>query len=213
MSITSILQGFQQNGLFGLGADFKDVCLPGTCGSLLAVQLITHMLIKPLPKFTSDIIIPSVVRIFRLRKWYHQDRQDMKDMLNEGDETNVLVREWLKPKAEQFTQGEFNEKIILFGTTMMFAALFPLAPLIALIIGLIDLRIDALRLLWFNRRPIPVMAQDSAYREFLNIIRIGPNREPKQSPMSKTTIMKRKFLNTILFTNIITHSQIMTCHT
>ncbi|CAJ0597872.1 unnamed protein product [Cylicocyclus nassatus] len=151
--------GFQQKGLFGLGADFKDVCLPGTCGSLLAVQLITHMLIKPLPKFTSDIVIPSVVRIFRLRKWYHQDRQNMKDMMNEGDETNVLVREWLKPKAEQFTHGEFNEKIILFGTTMMFAALFPLAPLIALIIGLIDLRIDALRLLWFNRRPVPVMAQ------------------------------------------------------
>lgn len=37
----------------------------------------------------------------------------------------------------------------------MFAALFPLAPLIALIIGLIDIRIDASRLVWFNRRSIP----------------------------------------------------------
>ncbi|KIH66690.1 hypothetical protein ANCDUO_02983 [Ancylostoma duodenale] len=150
--------GFQKEGLFGLGEKFRDVCLPGTCGSLLAVQLISHMIIKPLPKFTNDIIIPYVVRVFRLRKWYHRDRQDMRDMLNENDETNVLVREWLKPAAGDFTQGEFNEKIILFGTTMMFAALFPLAPLIALIIGLIDLRIDALRLLWLNRRPIPVMA-------------------------------------------------------
>ncbi|EYC12594.1 hypothetical protein Y032_0046g1314 [Ancylostoma ceylanicum] len=150
--------GFQKDGLFGLGEKFRDVCLPGTCGSLLAVQLISHMIIKPLPKFTNDIVIPYVVRVFRLRKWYHRDRQDMTDILNENDETNVLVREWLKPAAGDFTQGEFNEKIILFGTTMMFAALFPLAPLIALIIGLIDLRIDALRLLWLNRRPIPVMA-------------------------------------------------------
>ncbi|VDM72779.1 unnamed protein product [Strongylus vulgaris] len=151
--------GFQPNGLFGLGENFKDVCMPGTCGSLLAVQLISHMIIKPLPKFTSDIVIPYVMRIFRLRKWYYQDRQNMKDMLNEGDETSVLVREWLKPTAGEFTQGEFNEKIILFGTTMMFAALFPLAPLIALIIGLIDLRVDALRLLWLNRRPVPVLTQ------------------------------------------------------
>ncbi|PIO56881.1 hypothetical protein TELCIR_21718, partial [Teladorsagia circumcincta] len=40
----------------------------------------------------------------------------------------------------------------------MFAALFPLAPLLALVIGIIDLRVDALRLLWLNRRPIPMMA-------------------------------------------------------
>lgn len=150
--------GFQANGLFGLGAKYKDICLPGTCGSLLALQLISHMIIKPLPKFTKDIVIPYAVRIVRLRKWYRREDQSLKDKLNESDETNVLIREWMKPTAGDFTQGEFNEKVILFGTTMMFAALFPLAPLIALIIGLIDLRVDALRLLWLNRRPVPVMA-------------------------------------------------------
>lgn len=41
---------------------------------------------------------------------------------------------------------------------MMFASLFPLAPLLALIIGLGDLRIDANRLLWFNRKPVPSSA-------------------------------------------------------
>ncbi|PIO69957.1 hypothetical protein TELCIR_08204 [Teladorsagia circumcincta] len=82
----------------------------------------------------------------------------MEDVLGESDETNVLIREWIKPPAGDFSQGEFNEKVILFGTTMMFAALFPLAPLLALVIGIIDLRVDALRLLWLNRRPIPMMA-------------------------------------------------------
>ncbi|VDL67946.1 unnamed protein product, partial [Nippostrongylus brasiliensis] len=110
--------GFQSNGLFGLGDDYKDVCLPGTCGSLLAVQLITHMVIKPLPKFTKDIVIPIIVRIFRLRKWYGEENRSFKDALDENDETNVLVREWTKPNAGDFTQSEFNEKIILFGTTM-----------------------------------------------------------------------------------------------
>lgn len=53
-----LLQGFQHNGLFGLGLEYRDICCDSTCGSLLAVQLFTHMLIKPLPKFTKDIIIP-----------------------------------------------------------------------------------------------------------------------------------------------------------
>lgn len=42
----------------------------------------------------------------------------------------------------------------------MFAAAFPLAPLIALIVNFIDLRIDARRLLWFNRRPLAEIAPD-----------------------------------------------------
>lgn len=46
----------------------------------------------------------------------------------------------------------------------MFAALFPLAPLFALIFGLIDLRIDAHRLVWFNRRPIPVTTNGKIYK-------------------------------------------------
>uniref|UniRef100_F1LEB9 Anoctamin n=1 Tax=Ascaris suum TaxID=6253 RepID=F1LEB9_ASCSU len=35
---------------------------------------------------------------------------------------------------------------------------FPLAPLLALVIGLIDIRIDARRLVWFNRRPVAFIA-------------------------------------------------------
>jgi len=42
----------------------------------------------------------------------------------------------------------------------MFAPLFPLAPLLALSFGLVDIRIDAHRLLWFNRRPVAVGASD-----------------------------------------------------
>lgn len=42
----------------------------------------------------------------------------------------------------------------------MFSASFPLAPLLALIMNLFDLRVDARRLLWFNRRPVAFMAGD-----------------------------------------------------
>lgn len=42
----------------------------------------------------------------------------------------------------------------------LFAAACPLAPLIALGTNMVDLRIDARRLLWLNRRPIPLRTQD-----------------------------------------------------
>lgn len=42
----------------------------------------------------------------------------------------------------------------------MFSASFTLAPLLVLIINLIDLRLDAQRLLWLYRRPVGYKAQD-----------------------------------------------------
>lgn len=42
----------------------------------------------------------------------------------------------------------------------MFAASFPLAPFMALVFNIVDLRLDAKRLLWWNRRPIAFIASD-----------------------------------------------------
>ncbi len=46
------------------------------------------------------------------------------------------------------------------GIPQLFAASFPLAPLIALIIILIDIRVDSRRMLWMYRRPVAAIAQD-----------------------------------------------------
>ncbi|EGT45652.1 hypothetical protein CAEBREN_01561 [Caenorhabditis brenneri] len=148
--------GLQPNGLFGLGEEFKDTCLDDTCSSLLALQLLTHTLIKPVPKFLKDVVIPYFVKLFRLRM-YTSRTEATRVEAEEDDQANVLVREWLKPSAGDFVLWEMNEKIIMFGTTMMFASLFPLSPLLALIIGFVDMRIDAHRLIWFNRKPIPMI--------------------------------------------------------
>lgn len=52
----------------------------------------------------------------------------------------------------------------------MFASLFPLAPLLALIIGFVDMRIDAHRLIWFNRKPIPIITNGKIYGISLEVI-------------------------------------------
>ena len=47
-----------------------------------------------------------------------------------------------------------------FLSFQLFAAAFPLAPLIALLTNAIDMKVDARRLLWTNRRPVAFRAED-----------------------------------------------------
>ena len=42
----------------------------------------------------------------------------------------------------------------------LFAASFPLAPLIVLVVNVLDMQIDARRMLWMYRRPVATIAQD-----------------------------------------------------
>lgn len=46
----------------------------------------------------------------------------------------------------------------------LFAATFPLAPLIALLTNAIDMKVDARRLLWTNRRPLAFRAEDIGWQ-------------------------------------------------
>ena len=48
----------------------------------------------------------------------------------------------------------------------LFAASLSLAPLIAFIILIIDIRVDAKRLLWLYRRPVAFIAQDIGKHSF-----------------------------------------------
>ncbi|XP_073252531.1 anoctamin-4-like [Porites lutea] len=62
---------------------------------------------------------------------------------------------------------------------MLFAAAFPLAPLIALLTNAIDMKIDASRLLWIDRRPVAFRAEDIgmwySILEFLNVAGVVTN--------------------------------------
>jgi len=52
----------------------------------------------------------------------------------------------------------------------LFAASLSLAPLIAFIILVIDIRVDAKRLLWIYRRPVAYIAQDLGQHFIIVII-------------------------------------------
>ncbi|XP_048243389.1 anoctamin-4-like isoform X2 [Haliotis rufescens] len=147
------------------GADYKDSC-EGTCMSQLSFQVLVLMLVKPFPKFFKDIILPFLKMLWRKRPCCRKTKVDevSADNKSAGSEAmkhqSFLERERLKPTLGDFTLGEYTEKVIQYGFLMLFAASFPLAPLLALITNLIDIRVDAKRMLWFNRRPVAFIAQD-----------------------------------------------------
>ncbi|KAM7291444.1 anoctamin-7 [Ixodes scapularis] len=146
-----------RSGLFGLGDQFKDRCgHPGrdTCMSMLSLQLLILMIVKPFPKFCYDVVWPLIKKV--LRKWgimYRVSDEKVSDQ-------HHLLRELYKQEDAEFRRDEFAEKIIQYGYLMLFAASFPLAPLLALLYNMFDLRIDANRLLWLNRRPVAFRDDD-----------------------------------------------------
>ncbi|XP_011785526.1 PREDICTED: anoctamin-9 [Colobus angolensis palliatus] len=55
---------------------------------------------------------------------------------------------------------EFMEMMIQYGFTTIFVAAFPLAPLLALFSNLVEIRLDAIKMIWLQRRLVPRKAKD-----------------------------------------------------
>lgn len=155
-------------GILGRGKQYTDSCgTSNDCMSLLSIQVGILMLMKPMPKFCSDIIAPLLLKFLRSirrkirRKKVVCDGSFVEEAVSSDAEfEDFLQHERRKPDLKDFTLSEYTEKVIQYGYLMLFAAACPLAPLIALVTNMFDLRIDARRLLWLNRRPVPRRSQD-----------------------------------------------------
>ena len=52
--------------------------------------------------------------------------------------------------------GDYMEIALQFGFVVCFGAAFPFSPIVACLVGLMQLKMDAYKLLFFQRRPIPL---------------------------------------------------------
>ncbi|XP_041114588.1 anoctamin-10-like isoform X2 [Polyodon spathula] len=146
-------QVFRNVGLEGL----EDDCgMLNNCISELSIQLLVVMLLKPLPKFCKDVIYPFVKRLV-VKTCLTRDQEDPETT---PLMTRFILHEKRKPDLGNFTLEEYNEKVIQYGYQMLFAACFPLGPLLFFITLWVDKWIDAKRLLWMYRRPVAWIAQD-----------------------------------------------------
>uniref|UniRef100_A0AC35U6X5 Anoctamin n=1 Tax=Rhabditophanes sp. KR3021 TaxID=114890 RepID=A0AC35U6X5_9BILA len=84
--------------------------------------------------------------------------------LNSGRE-KILVKQYEKDFAlnsvhHQYLFDEYLEMVIQFGFVTLFVTAFPLAPLFALINNVLEIRMDALKFLSANRRPVPSQSKN-----------------------------------------------------
>jgi hypothetical protein len=69
------------------------------------------------------------------------------------------------------TFDDFNEIIIIWGYTILFVVVFPLAPLLSLLNNFVEVRVDAKKLLSFTQRPTPRQVGDiGAWKSVFTVI-------------------------------------------
>lgn len=172
-------QNTKETGVINKGQNYSDECGENNdCMTLLSLQVAMLMIIKPLPKLFSDVIKPWLKSLWKKRKCCNSNKIGASDELRNSFE-DYLENERAKTPLGDFTLSEYNEKVLQYGFLMLFAAAFPLAPLIALLTNAIDMKVDARRLLWTNRRPVAFRAEDIgmwySILEFLNIAGVVTN--------------------------------------
>uniref|UniRef100_A0AC35F864 Anoctamin n=1 Tax=Panagrolaimus sp. PS1159 TaxID=55785 RepID=A0AC35F864_9BILA len=77
----------------------------------------------------------------------------------------------LSANYEQFLFDEYLEMVLQFGFVTLFVAALPLAPLFALINNILEIRLDAYKMLVTTRKPIPAHAKNiGIWRTILEIM-------------------------------------------
>ncbi|XP_067676187.1 anoctamin-7-like [Haliotis asinina] len=171
--IAFMLERVDMSVVIGRGGNYRDTCL-GTCMSQLTFQVIALMVAKSVIKFILDVVRPLVKQCYR---WCKSNMTGPKQC--ETDIGTILRKEWEKPELDDFTLGEYTEKVIQYGYLMLFAASFPLAPLVAMVMNIVDLRVDGKRMLHVYRRPLAYVAKDIgiwySILTFLNFVAVISN--------------------------------------
>ncbi|XP_038055493.1 anoctamin-4-like isoform X2 [Patiria miniata] len=147
-----------KDGILYLGEKYEDSCGDeNVCMPLLSLQVFVLMIVKPFPKFLKDVILPWLKKL--LKKCCCGGKNKVADVeASKMEKSDFIRKEGSKPQLGNFTLGEFTEKTIQYGFLMLFSCALPLAPLIAILVLLVDIRVDARRMLWMNRRPIAFIA-------------------------------------------------------
>uniref|UniRef100_A0A8D2NH82 Anoctamin n=1 Tax=Zosterops lateralis melanops TaxID=1220523 RepID=A0A8D2NH82_ZOSLA len=135
----------------GFGMDVPDSpqdssCHPSGCITDLFIQMAVIMLLKQTISNIMEYLIPM--------------------MLGEEEEAEDPCKEqWLKNyelnEVDVFSLfNEYLEIVIQYSFTTIFVAAFPLAPLLALINNVIEIHMDAIKMMRLRRRMVPRKAKD-----------------------------------------------------
>ncbi|NXL91930.1 ANO6 protein, partial [Alectura lathami] len=143
--------GHPGNPVYWLGKYRNEECDPGGCLLELTTQLAIIVGGKAIWNNIQEVLLPWVKNLIGR---YCADARSEK-----------IVPRWeqdyhLQPIAKLGLFYEYLEMVIQFGFVTLFVASFPLAPLLALINNMLEIRLDAWKLTTQFRRMVPQKAQD-----------------------------------------------------
>ncbi|CAD5126106.1 DgyrCDS14278 [Dimorphilus gyrociliatus] len=129
----------------------QDECDPAGCIVDLFIQLAIIMTGKQILNNFKEIAIPWLAKFCKSRT-AKDETEENKYMRWEQD--NDL------PPAPDTIFDEYLEMVIQYGFITIFVAAFPLAPLMALLNNIVEIRLDAIKFVNIWKRPVATKAQD-----------------------------------------------------
>ncbi|XP_059508150.1 anoctamin-3 isoform X4 [Stegostoma tigrinum] len=131
-------------------------CHPSGCLIDLCMQMGIIMVLKQMWNNFMELGYPL------LQNWW--SRRKVKKA-GHNVENKVYLPQWekdwnLQPMNIHGLIDEYLEMVLQFGFTTIFVAAFPLAPLLALLNNIIEIRLDAYKFVTQWRRPLPARATD-----------------------------------------------------
>ncbi|KAM7350236.1 anoctamin-1 isoform 4-T6 [Cochliomyia hominivorax] len=138
----------------------QEECNPGGCLMELCMQLLIIMVGKQAVNAIVEMLIPYLTK--NLKKF--STRCGIRKKKN-TEEKLISCNQWtedyhLIPWTNNSMFSEYLEMVLQYGFITLFGLAFPLAPLLALINNVIEVRLDAIKMLKFIRRPVAQRARN-----------------------------------------------------
>ncbi|XP_056135044.1 anoctamin-9 [Lampris incognitus] len=148
-------------------------CHPSGCLTDLFIQMAIIMLLKQTLNNIFEFTVPWLKRCFRRnatkklqRKCGHCYRKMCRDENSSLEPCDICkLHDWLRnyhlADINAFSLfNEFLEMVVQFSFTTIFVAAFPLAPLLALLNNIFEIRLDAIKMVSLERRLVPQKTND-----------------------------------------------------
>ncbi|KAM8761881.1 anoctamin-9-like isoform 1-T1 [Acanthopagrus schlegelii] len=148
-------------------------CHPSGCLTDLFIQMAVIMLLKQTLNNIFEFTVPWLKSCFSRntakklqRKCGYCYRKACRDEEGHVEPCDICkLRDWLRnyhlADTDAFSLfNEFLEMVVQFSFTTIFVAAFPLAPLLALINNIFEIRLDAIKMVRLERRLVPRKTND-----------------------------------------------------